>query len=133
MLTRFYTDIEQSKKLLSLGLCSETADMYFMETVPNNFVPGICGRLEKDMLLNNAEYYKMTPAWTFTKLMQLMPMLNASEPRLDKTFFASEPKQRYHIEYFPIHNTGDYALPIDAAFEMICYLIENNIIITNKK
>ena len=133
MLTRFFTDIEQSRKLLSLGLRPETADMYFMETAPNNFVPGICGRLEMDMLLKNPEYYKMTPAWTFTALMRLMPMYCASEPRLFKSFFASEPKQRYHLEYFPEHNTGDYELPVDAAFEMICYLIENKIIKLEKK
>lgn len=133
MLTRFYTDIEQSGKLLSLGLRPETADMYYMETSPGDFNPGITGRLERDMLIKNPEYYKMTPAWTFTALMRLMPMHGADSPRLHKAFYTIEPKQMYRVEYYPNHSTKDYELPVDAAFEMVCYLIENKIIDIKKK
>ena len=65
-----YTDIEQSKKLAEI-LPLESADMYYMETSPNNYTVGILQRLERDMLHNQAEYYKMFPCWSLTALLNV--------------------------------------------------------------
>ena len=41
-----YTDIEQAKKLAEI-LPLESADMYYMETSPNNYTVSILQRLER--------------------------------------------------------------------------------------
>lgn len=67
-----YTDLEQSKKLTEI-LSKDSADMYYMETSPNNYTIGVLQRMERDMLLNQAEYYKMFPCWSLTALLNVLP------------------------------------------------------------
>ena len=67
-----YTDIEQAKKLAEI-LPLESADMYYMETSPNNYTVSILQRLERDMLHNQAEHYKMFPCWSLTALLNVLP------------------------------------------------------------
>ncbi len=67
-----YTDLEQSKKLTEI-LSLDSADMYYMETSPNNYTVGVLQRLERDMLLNQSEYYKMFPCWSLTALLNVLP------------------------------------------------------------
>ena len=65
-----YTDIEQAKKLAEI-LPLESADMYYMETSPNNYTVSILQRLERDMLHNQAEHYKMFPCWSLAALLSI--------------------------------------------------------------
>lgn len=67
-----YTDLEQSKKLTEI-LSKDSADMYYMETSPNNYTIGVLQRMERDMLLNQSEYYKMFPCWSLTALLNVLP------------------------------------------------------------
>ena len=67
-----YTDLEQSKKLTEI-LSKDSADMYYMEASPNNYTIGVLQRMERDMLLNQAEYYKMFPCWSLTALLNVLP------------------------------------------------------------
>ena len=67
-----YTDLEQSKKLAEV-LPIESADMYYMEISCNNYTIGVLQRLEKDMLLKQAEYYKMFPCWSLSALINVLP------------------------------------------------------------
>lgn len=109
-----YTDLEQSKKLteiLSLG----SADMYYMETSPNDYTIGILQRLERDMLLNQAEYYKMFPCWSLVALLEVLPP--------GKVLL----HDKGGLGYKCICNNLDtdfYDNPVDACFEMIVELNE---------
>lgn len=67
-----YTDLEQSKKLTEI-LSKDSADMYYMEASPNNYTIGVLQRMERDMLLNQSEYYKMFPCWSLTALLNVLP------------------------------------------------------------
>ena len=67
-----YSDLEQSRKLAEI-LPLESADMYYMETSYNNYTIGVLQRMERDMLLKQAEYYKMFPCWSLAALLGVIP------------------------------------------------------------
>ena len=77
------TDLEQSKKLAEI-LPLESADMYYMETSYNNYTIGVLQRMERDMLLKQAEYYKMFPCWSLSALLKEIPKdIEGSRLRID--------------------------------------------------
>ena len=127
MNNKICTSIEQSEKLLSLGLDPSTADMmwgYFYNG-ENQCVPQI--RPFLDMRGEIPKGY--VPAWSLTVLLELMPdhiqtYKKYNYVRIDITF---------------VHNgivTGNKRVEdktyIDAVFEMICWLIEHGHIKVNK-
>lgn len=126
------TTIEQSKKLAEI-LPLESADMYYMETSPNNYTVSILQRLERYMLLNQSEYYKMFPCWSLTALLELIPpYLGEFNEGIDFGFDKAVNGKWYSAYYLqytkegikPIKAvTGDTA--VDAVFEMIVWLKEN--------
>ena len=67
-----YTDIEQSKKLAKI-LPIESADMYYMEASYNIYTVGVLQRMERNMLLKQAEYYGMSPCWSLAALLSVLP------------------------------------------------------------
>ena len=111
-----YTDIEQAKKLAEI-LPLESADMYYMETSPNNYTIGVLQRMERDMLLNQAEYYKMFPCWSLTALLNVLP--SATLDSSDDHYFRFHCMERY-TEWFDS--------PVDACYEMILNLNELNLL-----
>lgn len=111
-----YTDIEQSKKLAEI-LPLESADMYYMETSPNNYTVGILQRLERDMLHNQAEYYKMFPCWSLTALLNVLP--SATLDSSNDHHFRIHCMKRY---------TEWYDNAVDACVEMIVKLHELKIL-----
>lgn len=107
-----YTDLEQSKKLTEI-LSKDSADMYYMETSPNNYTIGVLQRMERDMLLNQSEYYKMFPCWSLTALLNVLP--SATLDSSDDHYFRFHCMERY-TEWFDS--------PVDACYEMILKLKE---------
>ena len=105
-----YTDIEQAKKLAEI-LPLESADMYYMETSPNNYTIGVLQRMERDMLLNQAEYYKMFPCWSLTALLNVLP--SATLDSSNDHHFRFHCMERY---------TEWYDNPVDTCVEMIIRL-----------
>lgn len=107
------TSVDQSKRLLELGLKPDTADMYwdFQET----------GYI---LIADELGYYhndSEIPAWSLSALMEMMPN-DCGIDKEDDKFIAS---------YVILHECGEYSSktsPIDAAFEMIVYLINNEYI-----
>ena len=68
-----YTDLSQSKVLAEI-LPIESADMYYMETYCNGYTIGVLQkRMERDMLIKQAEYYKMFPCWSLAALLSVLP------------------------------------------------------------
>ena len=100
-MTKICTDIEQSKKLIELGIPKNTADMRI-----GNYV-GKSGKVDG----TNVHYYtkeesfgapEIIPAWSLSALLELILKANGK-----KTFYSDEN-------------------PLDDAFETVCWLKENN-------
>ena len=117
-----YTDLEQSKVLAKI-LSPESADMYYMEISCNNYTVGVLQRLEKDMLLKQAEYYKMFPCWSLAALLGALPLVDLTIPQLVRT-----PKTLYRCIYS--NNLKSHASdnPVDACYNMIIDLHEQNLL-----
>ena len=98
------TSIEQSKKLIALGIDVNTADMYYD---CNSY--GIQGKPEVAV---GTVWSKDIPAWSLTALLGLIPKFS-----LEKDISKNAGYQ-LHYNY----NTVNYDEPVDAAFEMICWL-----------
>jgi len=121
-----YTTIEQSKKLLELGLNTETADMCY-PMLYNRAIDGGGKRIS-----NHAELYKPIgedkPCWSLGALMELMPKIDNQLPSLRKY------KNYYCVVYSDnVTRLGDNQwqngkTPTEAAYNMIVWLIENGYI-----
>lgn len=143
-----YTTLEQSKKLVELGLNPDTADMWWQE-----------GRMELEPVIGNyalhiqcredRDYRKIhkpliSPAWSLGALMDLLPpsiqtgegMQNHYEIDIRK-YWGNE-ENLYQIaygnnrglseEWHDMINTGEKENLIDAVFQMICWLLKNSYI-----
>ena len=126
-MNKICTSLEQSKKLMELGIDVNTADMYFCgrrslmnpkETEYEDY-PKIKGNY---ISFDNLEIFY--PAWSLSALLGFMPKftLNGSGNRL----FDCRDKR---VDNFPIVDT----CPLDAAYNMVILLIEQGYIKTEKK
>ena len=122
------TSIEQSKKLLELGLKPETADMYW------DFQ--IAGYI---LIADELGYYKNDseiPAWSLSALLELMPpYLFEWKNGIDFQLYPAVTTKRWQCGYisedlrpdnpdkFKEIKFGD--TPVNAAYEMIVWLLEN--------
>lgn len=113
------TTIEQSKHLLELGLDPKTADMryaYFSETdygleIANEF----------DDRLNKFFNAITVPAWSLSALLEVMPK-GAELIKMENDAH----ELYYEIDYmFTGYEDSD---PITAAYEMVCWLLEQGLI-----
>ena len=141
-----YTTIEQSKKLLELGLSPETADMYYKYVLPHSdklhHVPNLgeptdalswynkgytLGGKNKPMTLEEF----CIPCWSFGALLDIMPKEDV-KPFEDSNPFVGYGNGLYRCVYLngdweSSHQTmGD--TPIEAAYNMVVWLLENGYI-----
>ena len=122
-MSKICTDLEQSRKLLSLGIDKNTADMHYFS---DGYNPT---KLDVGYSAENAKFYRGTkneyiPAWSLTALLKLMPS------RIDG-FYTKLTK--IHDNGWCIEGHKTIGEPIDAAFEMVCWLLENGYIKKLKK
>ena len=139
-MAKICTDIDQSKKLLELGIDVITADMRYGYIAPYDFSDRMYDGgydevpYPKDFLLKNPnfsvnEYDGELPAWSLSALLELMPKIILNEndapwqPNLSKGYYNNLWQCVYCSD---IHITEWYEDPLDAAFEMVCWLKENN-------
>lgn len=115
------TTIEQSKKLLKLGLKDETADMWYINGEGNPHI----GNWNE-----NQHDWDDIPAWSLSALLQLAPKTikdDISECKLDLTPMEG----KWSCAYVRCTNRHCaicnfyYEEPIDAVFEMFCWVLEN--------
>jgi len=113
------TSIEQSKKLLSLGLDPSSADMIYTMVNGQNtpFIRIVGETIEEDL--------GDIPAWSIAGLLELIPLYTLEQTTDGKVISVSEIGQ-----YSKCSEAFDS--PIDAAFEMVCWLIEQKHIKVNK-
>lgn len=137
-MNKICTSREQSKKLMELGIDVNTADMYWSLT-NQNYLP-VIGKY-------CAEYGGMQlPAWSLTALMDMLPSKFTQKGKYSETTYKihirkyalTEDVDLYQIAYGnykfyedgssswkDMINTGEKENLIDAVFQMICWLKEN--------
>lgn len=103
-MSKICTSQEQSKKLVELGIDVNTADMYYD---CNSY-----GIQSKPEVAVGTVWSKDIPAWSLTALIGLIPKFS-----LEKDI-SNNAGYQLHYNY----NTVYYDEPVDAAFEMICWL-----------
>lgn len=96
------TSLEQSKKLIDLGIDKKTSDMFYCY---DEDIIKIGGDESQSDIFD-------IPAWSLTALLKLMPKFS-----LEKDISNNEGYQLYYN-----YNTTYYDDPVDAAVEMICWL-----------
>ena len=137
------TDLEQSKKLLELGIDVYTADMFWKNGVSDKYIqcftPFVsCG--------TNIDYDYDVPAWSLETLMKFLPSEFTEVGKYSTTTYKIDIRKYkftddvdlYQIAYGSIKfdvdgqysfkymiNTGEKENLIDAAFQMVCWLKEN--------
>jgi len=114
------TSINQSKKLIELGIDINTADMFYERVDDERFDYhlhiGIIPKLRPTFV----EYI---PAWSLSRLLELIPDLKLSNVCIDKWILGYYSENGWLIKESNFSNT-----PLDAVFEMMCYLLENKLI-----
>lgn len=122
-MNKICTTIEQSKKLLELGIDRKTSDMYYW-----------CG---SDLRIGGyrAQDEELDiPAWSLSALLELMPTKDYNVC-WDLTFGSFDNDDnyipKYNCSYIEADNVStpmwfNEDCPLDAAFEMVVWLKENN-------
>ena len=111
-MNKICTDIDQSKKLIELGIDVNTADMLWTYDFMVNDINGLNVISEQLMPEEND-----IPAWSLTALMNI----------LDRGALFKTPKGyagQTYVEYKAI-TSNYYNNPVDACFETVCWLLEN--------
>ena len=133
-MTRGYTTIEQSKHLVELGLDPNTSDMCY----PHFIRGGADTYNETPEIAEDIDYPYEMPCWSLTALLELMPVCIND----DNYFLVIEKDETYlnesiwRVSYK--HYIEEYAIVernaplINAAFEAVCWLIEQGHIKVNK-
>ena len=128
-MNKICTSIEQSKKLIELGVDVNTADMYYEEVC--NLSKAIIGNyILHNQCMEDKDYKKLSnpvlsPAWSLTALLDVLPKnLDIGRPVL-----ATNYKGYYWVSYFDEYmkekfTSKIYNNPIDACYELILKLYE---------
>lgn len=131
METRIATSIEQSKELIELGIDVNTADM--------DYIPFANDPKNYDCVINywnNEHEDDWIPAWSLSALLNILPLdiIVNNNKRYVFSMCKSLDKngETYAIKYtvfnttFYLYLTNFYNNPVDAVFEMVVWLKENN-------
>ena len=109
------TTIEQSRRLLELGLDPKTADMYYLPQVMNE--GETLWPIDEGYDLDDADQ----PAWSLAALLEVMKEYGVDLSSLFNGFRC----------ICSTYDTELYDNPIDAAYEMVCWLLEQKILTFN--
>lgn len=118
------TDVKQSRRLIELGIDINTADMHYMyrhweideNTVGAQSDASIGFSSSFYHGADNGKTYHYIPAWSLSALMKMFD---------DEAGLARDYGLWYCYDNSKSHCTKHYDNPIDAAVEMICWLLEN--------
>ena len=130
-MTKICTDISQSQKLIELGIDANTADMCWANHLFNAFLSS--WRIEstppqeyKNLLDSFAvRGYLIEPAWSLSALLDILPTLER------KGYQKAKPQLLYNVAINKwivdshVYTTNVYDNPVDACYEMVCWLKEN--------
>lgn len=118
-MNKICTTIEQSKKLIELGIDIGTADMHYSTWTILNEGEYILSPNQGETIEELQEAYgnQVIPAWSLTALLVLFD---------DEAGLAKEYGSWFAYDNGKSHCTKHYNNPLDAAFEMVVWLKENN-------
>ena len=130
------TTIEQSKHLLELGLSTDSADMWWS----NRFVywkstPMIGIATEQNQLYTFKWCDEDVPAWSLSALLKVMPKEIKKDDK-QYSFHLETTHNLYYVSYYRydidgiryLHTTELNNCTIDAAYEIVCWLLEQGLI-----
>ena len=135
------TTISQSRKLIELGLDQNTANMYYPY-----LGAGMYGNTPRVGFPIEHSGGRDIPAWSLSALLEVIPAMIVYPTWVDKRptdvwfnldkDYNSETKKQFYMCYYKSLDTHQIATntdpshssPIDAAYEMVCWLLENNLI-----
>ena len=119
MINKICTSIEQSNKLLSLGLDPSTADMYWWYSGKRYYVES----MDDDDFNKESDI----PAWSLSALLDILAKETHNIDEDGYVVLSSYKGNWWNIS--PINciseEINESNNPIDAAFELICWLKEN--------
>ena len=125
-MNKICTSLEQSKKLIELGISFNTADMGW-----NVFVDNTIRLLpidDWDLVKDGSGNVKFYPAWSFTALLNIIPK-RIEDFNILRIDIAEKDFSMWYDEIGYGVNTElpDITMecPVDVAFEMVCWLKEN--------
>ena len=117
-----FTDLEQSKKLAEI-LPLESADMRY---APFGDIRPWVWDEEVKLLENGA-----IPCWSLAALLSVLPIIGEGKDTANP-FIAKTPVGEYYVVYATLYkeidSSGIYSNPIDACYEMIIHLHEQNLL-----
>ena len=118
------TTLKQSKKLIELGLNIKTADM-FWDTLFSKIPKA---QVNNHHFVDEYDDEHRFPAWSLSCLLGMMPKLyddltgGECYPRLCRSFGGGLWRIVYQSS---IYTTPYYEDPLDAAVDVVCWLLEN--------
>jgi hypothetical protein len=127
----YYTTIEQSKKLLELGLKPESADMYY-EMIHGDKYPQLVR-----VNLTNRHWMQlcpgvMMPCWSLGALLELMPKYIYTPIKEELGLHIFYIDDRWNFEYGYSNNSYSVLQQdedlLNSAYNMIVWLFENKYI-----
>ena len=129
-MNKICTNIEQSKKLIELGIDVNTADM-FWDTL---FAKNPEAQVNNHHLVDEYDDEHRIPAWSLSALLELIPpYLGEFGEGIDFGFGKAMNNKWYSAHYLQYFQNGDVDsvktvtgdTAVDAAFEMVVWLKEN--------
>lgn len=111
-MNKICTDIEQSKKLLELGIDVKTADM-FWDTL---FAKKPEAQVNNHHFIDEYDDEHRVPAWSLSALLDILS---------EQSFIIKTIKNEFNIDIPIRHCKIWFSSLLDAAFEMVVWLLEN--------
>lgn len=118
-----FTDIEQSKKLIELGINVNTADMYYPNRIGMDNYP-LPIEWKNGLPLLSQEIL----AWSLSALIELMPERIKIGEELSFCLASKKSSTGFSFGYNLNASTFVADNPLDAAFEMVVWLLKNALI-----
>lgn len=127
-MNKICTSIKQSEKLIELGIDVNTADMFYADLLINGkhkYNPHLLESYEfktfEETKVHTTDHLGFIPAWSLTALLNIL----AEQHFIIKSSERNDEYQ-YNIDIPSRHCKIWFSSLLDAAFEMICWLKENN-------
>jgi hypothetical protein len=126
---KFYTDIQQSKKLAEI-LPRESADMFYFKKSWRNGEYAINIGNSKELQEGfEANYIEYIPAWSLGALLDVLPTLDGRNANFCKDIYHNQWHVYYHsTATLPMEDSERYDNIVDACYEMIVLLHKENLI-----
>lgn len=139
-----YTSIEQSKKLLELGLSPESADMFYNEEPDETYLKDIVDTkypmILREGYIRFLEEYGVFPCWSLGALLEVMPIIKKGIDEYLPYFIKGSEIWKGKIQSFWYCSyvllddsnteltTFKTSTAVEAAYSMVAWLLENGYI-----